>query len=209
MSPVILWFRRNLRLHDNLALDAAADADGPVIPVYISDDLDAGGASRWWLHHSLCALDAALREHGTGLVVRSGRPEALLPELIEATGAEAVYFSRRCEPRARAQESALEKVLDGECELYGFDDAVIRHPDSVMTQSGTPYKVFTPFWKAASALGEPDQPLAKPTGLETTTADYVPFAIEFKALAFDETYLAEAVVGEQKGSKIKYKAPKD
>ena len=178
MSPVILWFRRNLRLHDNLALDAAADVGRPVIPRYISDDLDAGGASRWWLHHSLRALDAALREHGSGLVVRSGRPEELLPKLIEATGAEAVYFSRRCEPRARTQESALEKALDGECELYGFDDAVIRHPDSVMTQSGTPYKVFTPFWKAASARGEPDRPLAKPTGLETTTAGLEPGDID-------------------------------
>jgi len=95
-----------------------------------------------------------------------------------ATGAEAVYFSRRSEPRARTQESALEKALDGECELYGFDDAVIRHPDSVMTQSGTPYKVFTPFWKAASARGEPDRPLAKPTGLETTTAGLEPGDID-------------------------------
>ena len=130
MNPVILWFRRNLRLHDNLALCAAADTGRPVVPVYISDDLDAGGASCWWLHHSLRALDAALREHGSGLVVRNGEPAEVLPELVDATGAEAVYFSRRYEPQARAQESSIEKALDGLCEISGFRDGVIRHPDS-------------------------------------------------------------------------------
>ncbi len=178
MSPVILWFRRNLRLHDNLALDAAADAGCPIIPLYVSDELDAGGASRWWLHHSLRALDAALHKHGAGLVVRSGKPEELLPELIEATGAEAVYFSRRYEPQARAQESALEKALDGDCEICGFDDGVIRHPDSVMTQSGTPYKVFTPYWKSASEPGEPDKPVPKPDSFETTMAGLEPGDID-------------------------------
>ena len=93
MNPVILWFRRNLRLHDNLALCAAADTGRPVVPVYISDDLDAGGASCWWLHHSLRALDAALREHGSGLVVRNGEPAEVLPELVDATGAGDLYAS--------------------------------------------------------------------------------------------------------------------
>jgi deoxyribodipyrimidine photo-lyase len=170
MSPVILWFRRNLRLHDNPALRAAADAGRPVIPVYVSDELDSGGASRWWLHHSLASLDAALKEYGTGLVIRSGKPEVLLPELVETTGAGAIYFSRRYEPQARTQEDALADVLEGHCEVHGFDDAVIRHPERVMTGSGTPYKVFTPFWKAASALGEPGTPDPVAAALETTTA---------------------------------------
>ncbi len=170
MVPVILWFRRNLRLHDNLALHAAADTGRPVVPVYVSDDLDTGGASRWWLHHSLCALDTALREHGAGLIVRAGKPEELLPGIIEATGAESVFFARRYEPRARLQETALEKMLDEHCEFCGFDDGVIRHPDSVMTQSGTPYKVFTPFWRAASGPGEPEKPLSRPGRFETTAA---------------------------------------
>jgi len=170
MNPVIFWFRRNLRLHDNAALCAAAETGRPVVAVYISDALDSGGASRWWLHHSLSSLDAALQDHGAGLVIRSGKPEELLPDLIEATGAGALYYSRRYEPRARAQEDALESALDGRCELHGFDDSVIRHPDSVMTQSGTPYKVFTPFWKSASGCGEPDRPAPKPDEFKTTTA---------------------------------------
>jgi deoxyribodipyrimidine photo-lyase len=178
MSPVILWFRRNLRLHDNLALCAATETGRPVVPLYISDELDGGGASRWWLHHSLRSLDAKLQDRGAGLVVRRGSPEELLPELVEATGATAIFFSRRYEPQALAQEVTLEKTLDGHCDLRGFDDGVIRHPDSVLTQSGTPYKVFTPFWKAASGPGEPAQPLSSPAGLDTTAAGQEPGSID-------------------------------
>ena len=178
MSPVILWFRRNLRLHDNPALRAAADTGRPVVPVYISDEQDAGGASRWWLHHSLSKLDAALEKQGAGLVIRCGKPEALLPEIVESVGARAVFFSRRYEPRSRAQENALEDALDGRCDLEGFDDAVIRHPESVMTGAGTPYKVFTPFWKAASGRGEPGEPAPAPARLQTTQAGIEPGHID-------------------------------
>ena len=174
MSPVILWFRRNLRLHDNPALRAAAEAGRPVVPVYISDELDVGGASRWWLHCSLSRLDSALEEHGAGLVIRRGEPGELLPEIVESVGAEAVFFSRRYEPKARAQESALEGALDGCCDLEGFDDAVISHPERVMTGAGTPYKVFTPFWKAATGRGEPAEPAPAPARLETTKAGLKP-----------------------------------
>ena len=178
MSPVILWFRRNLRLHDNAALRAAADTGRPVVAVYVADELDTGGASRWWLHHSLGSLDAALKPHGTGLVVRAGKPEEVLPGLVEATGAEAVFFSRRYEPQARTQENALDEALEGRCELEGFDDAVMRHPERVMTGAGTPYKVFTPFWKMASRDGEPDRPAPKPAGFETTPAGLEPGDID-------------------------------
>ena len=168
MSPVILWFRRNLRLHDNLALRAAVSAGRPVVPIYISDELDVGGASRWWLHYSLSGLDTALSEHGSGLVIRAGKPEEILPRIVAETGAEAVFFSRRYEPAARAQESALETALSDTCDICGVDDGVIRHPESVMTQSGTPYKVFTPFWRAASGPGEPESPVARPAALDTS-----------------------------------------
>jgi deoxyribodipyrimidine photo-lyase len=169
MNPVILWFRRNLRLHDNAALCAAADSGRPVVAVYISDGLDAGGASRWWLHHSLSALDAELQQYGAGLVIRSGNPLEVLPSLVEATGADSVFFSRRYEPDARAQEQGLEKALADRCDLCGVDDGLLRHPDSVLTGSGTPYKVFTPFWRTASGRGDPDRPAAKPAELATTT----------------------------------------
>jgi len=62
MTPVLLWFRRDLRLHDNVALCRAADL-GPVVPVYVNGPAEQapwhpGAASRWWLHPRLAALDA-------------------------------------------------------------------------------------------------------------------------------------------------------
>jgi deoxyribodipyrimidine photo-lyase len=168
MNPVILWFRRNLRLHDNAALCAAADSGRPVVAVYVSDALDAGGASRWWLHHSLSRLDAGLQHHGAGLVIRSGDPVEVLPSLVEATGAVSVFYSRRYEPDARAQEQALEKALADRCDLCGVDDGLLLHPDSVLTGSGTLYKVFTPFWRNATGRGEPERPAAKPAELAIT-----------------------------------------
>ena len=171
MNPVVLWFRRNLRLHDNPALIAAADSGRPVIAVYISDALDAGGASRWWLHHSLLSLDASLQKRGAGLVIRSGDPVAMLADIVRSTGAESVFYARRYEPDARAQEAALAQALAADCELCGMDDGLIRHPDSVLTGSGTPYKVFTPFWKAASSRGEPGGPAPTPPTFATTLAD--------------------------------------
>ena len=74
-APVILWFRQDLRLADNPALDHAMRTGRPLIPVYILDDGPAvrriGAASRWWLEGSLHALAADLGRRGAGL---AGRP---------------------------------------------------------------------------------------------------------------------------------------
>ncbi|WP_031441207.1 deoxyribodipyrimidine photo-lyase, partial [Sphingomonas sp. FUKUSWIS1] len=75
-TPVLLWLRQDLRLHDHPAL-VAATQEGPVIPVYILDD-DApgdwaiGGAQRWWLHHSLEAFAKSLDKKGSRLILRRG-----------------------------------------------------------------------------------------------------------------------------------------
>ena len=183
MSPGILWFRRNLRLRDNAALLAAAETGRPIVPVYVVDELDEGGASRWWLHHSLTSLDAALRRHGAGLIVRTGRPAEVLAEITAATGASGIYFAGRREPAAREQERALRTAFEGRCEIHRFDDSYLLPPDSVMTLAGTPFKVFTPFWRAASGLGDPGAPLARPGQFETTHAglDAIPID-EFRLL---------------------------
>ena len=170
MSPVILWFRRNLRLHDNAALEAAVESGRPIVPLYIVDELDSGGASRWWLHHSLTALDSDLRRHGAGLIVRCGRPGDLIPELVAATGASALYLASRREPLARDQELAVAEALADRCEMHQFDDSYLLPPDQVLTLAGTPFKVFTPFWRAATGLGDPARPLTAPARFQTTHA---------------------------------------
>ena len=164
-QPLLFWFRRDLRLADNRALTEAAASGQPIIPVYVPDAQDEGGASRWWLHHSLASLDRELRDRGSSLLLRPGKPEQVLPRLASETGADAVYFNRRYEPVSRAQESALEDGLDASVDTFGCHDNLISRPADLQTQSGGYYRVFTPFWKASSALGDPPEPLPVPSSL--------------------------------------------
>src|SRR5262249_14983829 len=102
----LVWFRQDLRLRDNPALHAALKRGEPIVPVYVwspadEGDWPPGAASRWWLHHSLRALDESLRERGSRLIVAQGRTQSVLGELVERTHATAVFWNRRYEPAAR------------------------------------------------------------------------------------------------------------
>ena len=154
-SATIVWFRQDLRLQDNPALAAAIARGGPVIPVYILDesgegDWPPGGASRWWLHHSLAALGAALRERGSRLVLARGASGAVLAGLIKATGATAVHWNRRYEPAVIARDKELKAGLG--VEAKSFNAALLFEPHTVQNKAGGPFQVFTPFWKHCLAL---------------------------------------------------------
>ena len=159
----LLWFRRDLRLADNPALDAAVASGGPVIPVYICDDADAGewspgGASRWWLQGSLSALSSEIEARGNRLILKAGPAEAVINELLSETGATSVYWNRRYEPWATRRDEKIKTALKGKgMEARSFNAGLLREPWAITTQKGEPYKVFTPFWKALRASGEPDQ----------------------------------------------------
>jgi len=159
----LLWFRRDLRLADNPALDAAVAIGRPVIPVYICDDADAGewspgGASRWWLHGSLSALSSEIEARGNRLILKTGPAEAVINELISETGATSVYWNRRYEPWATRRDEKIKTALKGKgMEARSFNAGLLKEPWAITTQKGEPYKVFTPFWKALRASGEPDQ----------------------------------------------------
>jgi deoxyribodipyrimidine photo-lyase len=159
----LLWFRRDLRLADNPALDRAVATGGPVIPVYICDDADAGewspgGASRWWLQGSLSALSSEIEARGNRLILKTGPAEAVINELISETGATSVYWNRRYEPWATQRDEKIKTALKGKgIEVRSFNAGLLREPWAITTQKGEPYKVFTPFWKALRASGEPDQ----------------------------------------------------
>ena len=150
MPISIVWFRRDLRLADNAALDAAARR-GVVVPVFIWDDRgdgSPGAASRWWLHRSLASLDQLLRKIGSRLVIRSGDAKAELHKLIDEIGADAVYANRAYDPG-----DALPGVKQ-------FSGPLLFDPGAgeVMTQIGKPYQVFTPFYRACMkrlSLGKP------------------------------------------------------
>jgi deoxyribodipyrimidine photo-lyase len=164
----IHWFRLDLRLADNPALVAALKPGGPVVPVFIwSPDEEVpwqpGGASKWWLHQSLAALDASLRAAGGRLVIRRGPALDTLRALVKETGASAVFWNRRCEPAMIARDAGVEQALrhDGlavEC----CNSGLLREPSTVRNRSGQPFQVFTPFWRHCLAEADPPEPIAAP-----------------------------------------------
>lgn len=165
MSTTIVWFRQDLRLADNPALSRAAE-EGNIIPVYVlppetgrRDGFVNGGASRWWLHHGLTALDAALRDKGSRLVVRRGDPLEVLPALVAETGATAVAWNRRLEPAGIEVDREVKRRLrEAGVEAQSFAANYLHEPWNVLNKQGEPYKVFTPYWKALLAAGI-DQPV--------------------------------------------------
>ncbi len=171
-TPVIVWFRNDLRLGDHPALKAAIDADGPVLAVFVLDDQAAGqwkpgGASRWWLHHSLERLGDALREKGCQLVLRRGETVEEIAALAAEVGADTVVCSRSFEPWARQLEEDVHRRLsaDGR-QLRRFVGTLLHDPDQLLTKTGGPYKVFSPFWRALGGQGQ-RAPLRAPPQFKT------------------------------------------
>ena len=169
-STTIHWFRRDLRLRDNPALSDAA-SHGPVVCLFILDDDDAGGnatgaASRWWLHHSLAALDSDLREHGGGLILRRGPAARVIRDVIAETGAARVVWNRLYEPWSIGRDKDLKAGLtDQGIATESFAADMIREPWEVETKAGKPFSVFSPFWRAMQAQGDPAPPLPAPDSI--------------------------------------------
>ena len=160
--PTLLWFRQDLRLSDQPAFVAAAH-EGLVILVYVLDDetpkhRHMGAASRWWLHHSLAALDASLRDKGSRLILRRGACDEELARLADEVGAKRVHALRHYEPWWRNAERAVGKKLDLTC----HDGNELAPPGSVTTGGGHPYKIFTPFWRALRERMPPPHPVRRP-----------------------------------------------
>jgi deoxyribodipyrimidine photo-lyase len=172
----IVWFRADLRISDNPALVWAIARGAHVVPVFVLDDhwpdpWQPGGAARWWLHHSLRALDAALRERGNRLVLRCGPADRVIPELAAETGATAVAWNRLYEGWARARDARIKQTLkDAGVTAASFQDRVLHEPWVPKTGGGAPYKVFSPFWKALLKLGAPAEPQPAPEHIPAGSA---------------------------------------
>ena len=167
----IVWFRQDLRLADNPALDAAVKRGEPIIPVYIwspEDDGEwpPGAASRWWLHQSLIALDASLRERGSRLILAAGRAKDVLDTLIAQSKATAVYWNRRYEPAAIACATAIKKDLGARgITAKSFNAALLAEPHEILNLSGKPYRVYTPYMRRMVRDLKPADPLRAPAKL--------------------------------------------
>lgn len=162
-APVIVWFRRDLRLADNPALTEAVRSGSPILPVFILEtDLPRpyGAASQWWLHHSLASLGKDLWAKGAPLLLLKGQASRILPQLAARVGAERVLANRRNEPAEAALDARIAEALEGKLTI--LPDGLLFEPGTVRTKDGKPVQVFTPFWRNALALPPPAKPLPAP-----------------------------------------------
>ena len=169
--PVIVWFRRDLRIADQAALAAAVESTSPVIPVFVLDDDEAGawkagGAHRWWLHHSLGSLASGLRRAGSGLVLRRGNSAATVLALAREVGASAIHTGIMPEPWEKSADDAVATALkDGTCTFHRHPTALMHDPNAITTQAGKPFSVFTPFANAFGRAVHPSPPAPAPKHL--------------------------------------------
>jgi deoxyribodipyrimidine photo-lyase len=165
-APVIVWFRRDLRLADNPALHAAAQSGAPVIPLYVLDETPGirapGAAARWWLDKSLRALSQDLAARGARLVLRRGEAGRIVRELAAETGA-GVVWNRLYDPGVTERDAALKAAVSAR----SFNGSLLTEPWAVKTKIGGPYKVFTAFWRAARDQVDPGVAHPAPSRLAT------------------------------------------
>ena len=168
MNPehiAIMWFRKDLRLTDNPALVEAA-AKGRVLPVFVLDDDSPGknqygSASRWWLHHSLEELNKQLNGQ---LHIYKGDAKHIIPNLAGSFANCSVHWNRSYEPWRIQRDKTIKALLaEKNIESNSFNGSLLWEPWETLKRDGTPYKVFTPFYRNACASAiQPRTPVKKP-----------------------------------------------
>ena len=203
MTKVIHWFRQDLRLSDNPALyQAAINMD--VLPIYILDDVNAkdnkiGGASRSWLHHSLTSLNQSL---GGKLSIYCGDPSQILSDICSRHNISKVFWNRCYEPWRMARDTHIKEHL----KLLGTDveshiGSLLWEPWTISKDDGTPYKVFTPFYrKGCLSAPSPRNPLPEPDYVNFIRDDTGTLSISdlklLPAIAWDKKMLGYWEIGE-------------
>lgn len=183
----IHWFRQDLRLSDNPALLAAVE-HGEVLPVYILDDENSahykmGAASRWWLHHSLICLNKSLNGN---LLVFSGDAKQVLCKLVESHPISAVFWNRCYEPWRVVRDKEIKIELENRnVKTVSFNGSLLWEPWQVLKKDGTPYKVFTPFYRRGCLSAKPPrQALPAPSMIH-----FAQQQLEIKATSIDSLNL--------------------
>lgn len=170
VPPVLLWFRRDLRLADNPAVEAAVRSGAPILPLYVLDETPGlrplGAASAWWLETSLKALAADLAARGSRLILRRGAADLIVAALARETGAQAVVWNALYDPGLPEREADLARDLTAQgVTPRRFNGAYLVPPEAVRTKTGGTYGVFTPFWRAARDQVTESRPLPAPEAL--------------------------------------------
>ena len=179
----IMWFRQDLRVKDNPALNAACD-EGKIIPIYIYDtesqrSRERGAASKWWLHHSLESLNDRLGGH---LQIFSGDPADIIPDLMKAFDTSRIYWNRCYEPWQIKRDKQIKSALkDNDCKVESFNGSLLWEPMSIAKKDGDPYKVYTPYYKKGCLNAQaPRYPKAPPARI--TYADVPDKGVQLSSL---------------------------
>lgn len=154
MKKIIVWFRRDLRLHDHEALFNAAE-QGLILPVFIwpnnseRHEHTKSTASNWWLHHSLLSLKQELAKYDIPLIIRKGSIESELKKLIHEVKADAVFYNECADPMFQPKANINELLLSLNVEVATFNDNLLYPSGHILNKQHQPYKIFTSYWKRA------------------------------------------------------------
>ena len=160
----IVWFDQDLRLADNPALSAAVN-QGNILPIYILDNENAGeyqhgAASRWWLHHSLTTLNRAMNGK---INFYKGDAISIIADLCRRFTVDGVYWNRRYEPWRISRDKKIKQQLSEQgIHVQSFNGSLLNEPWAILKKDGTPYKIFTPYYRQASMIGPETAPLPVP-----------------------------------------------
>lgn len=157
-QPIIVWFRQDLRLDDNPALEAALETGKPILPLFIDDNdgcRQPGNMSLWWRNRSLATLQDSLAARGSQLIVRHGAAADIIDQLVTDTGAAGVYWNRQYDADGIARDSRMKETLkQRDLDVESFNSHLLFEPWEIVSKStGGPFRVFTPFWRACRAHG--------------------------------------------------------
>ncbi|NNF29703.1 MAG: deoxyribodipyrimidine photo-lyase, partial [Gemmatimonadetes bacterium] len=186
-GTIVVRFGSDLRLTDNPALHHAVEEGDSLVALFVwapeeEADWPPGGAHRWWLHSTLEALSADLEEAGLPLILRAGSSASVLADVVEATGARAVFWNTRHTPAAKEADAALKQSLEeAGTEVRTFASYLLHDPDAIQTGAGGPYRVFSPFWRKAKGALEVGEPLPRPAFAELTPLDDTPPSDELES----------------------------
>ena len=163
----IMWFRQDLRLNDNPALDALNRKYKKIIPIYILDNkVDMGSATKWWLSQSLLELDLSLKKINSKIFFFKGNPGTILKKIIDENNIDAVYWNRLYDSYSINRDKLIKKnLIDKNIDVKSLNGSLLLEPWQIKNKSGNFFKVFTPFWKTSLELFSQFQQIKKPTKL--------------------------------------------
>ena len=165
----LIWFREDLRLTDHPALQAAVETNLPIIPLYIYEDQlakEIGGASKWWLHHSLLSLQNSLKKLQGDLIFKKGSAKPIITELLKKYSITHVFWQKRYDQQGIKEDHAIEIFLKKQgVSCQSFPRYLLSEPHEVTNKTGDSFKVFRAFQSRIPTFEKDYQPLSAPKAI--------------------------------------------